>query len=33
LDLLTEIRDLLAVDRDAANLDAGTLTGAGRHSD
>jgi large conductance mechanosensitive channel len=33
LDLLTEIRDLLAADRDAANLDAGTLTGAGRHSD
>jgi large conductance mechanosensitive channel len=33
LDLLTEIRDLLAADRGAANLDAGTLTGAGRHSD
>jgi large conductance mechanosensitive channel len=33
LDLLAEIRDLLAADRDAAILDAGTLTGAGRHSD
>jgi large conductance mechanosensitive channel len=33
LDLLTEIRDLLAAERDAATFDAGTPSGAGRHSD
>jgi large conductance mechanosensitive channel len=33
LDLLIEIRDLLAANRDAASLDAGTLTGTGKHSD
>ncbi|MDQ1575595.1 MAG: large conductance mechanosensitive channel, partial [Microbacteriaceae bacterium] len=33
LDLLIEIRDLLAANRDAASLDAGTLIGTGKHSD
>lgn len=33
LDLLIEIRDLLAANRDAASLDAGALIGTGKHSD